>query len=295
MSPVSHLVSNNSEQVHSFVTEIEDRVPYTVYHKYAADRPFLPVIGIVFYLMTLVLGQKVMEHRQPFNLKAVLFVWNASLALFSILSTIRYTEVMLYQYSQPDSSFYSFFCKSAGDNVSAFWYMLFVYSKFVEFGDTIFLILRKRKILFLHWYHHVTVLLMAWIVFVEASAVGPFFGGVNVFIHSLMYTYYTLQTIGIRLPKAISMTLTMMQTTQMLVGLLVVYMTNYYASRGCRSSNVVTVCASIMYASYFLLFARFFLLSYVKPSPRPSDLRGEKKNQLTKDVNNNIKNSRKIE
>lgn len=31
-----------------------------------------------------------------------------------------------------------------------------------EFGDTVFIVLRKRPLLFLHWYHHVTVLVYTW-------------------------------------------------------------------------------------------------------------------------------------
>lgn len=39
---------------------------------------------------------------------------------------------------------------------------MFVFSKVPELGDTVFIILRKRPLIFLHWYHHVTVLLYTW-------------------------------------------------------------------------------------------------------------------------------------
>ena len=33
----------------------------------------------------------------------------------------------------------------------------FAISKLVEYGDTVFLVLRKRPVTFLHWFHHTTV------------------------------------------------------------------------------------------------------------------------------------------
>ena len=37
------------------------------------------------------------------------------------------------------------------DRVSGFWSSLFVLSKVPELGDTIFIILRKQQLRFLHW------------------------------------------------------------------------------------------------------------------------------------------------
>ena len=49
-----------------------------------------------------------------------------------------------------------------GTGPSGFWVMLFIFSKLPELIDTVFIVLRKRQLIFLHWYHHVTVLLFCW-------------------------------------------------------------------------------------------------------------------------------------
>ena len=48
------------------------------------------------------------------------------------------------------------------DKVSGFWATMFVLSKVPELGDTIFIVLRKQPLIFLHWYHHATVLVYSW-------------------------------------------------------------------------------------------------------------------------------------
>lgn len=46
--------------------------------------------------------------------------------------------------------------------VSGFWSTMFVLSKVPELGDTLFIVLRKQPLIFLHWYHHATVLVYSW-------------------------------------------------------------------------------------------------------------------------------------
>ncbi|VDL66713.1 unnamed protein product [Nippostrongylus brasiliensis] len=45
---------------------------------------------------------------------------------------------------------------------ASFWACMFAFSKIAELGDTVFLVLRKRPVIFLHWYHHAVVLVYCW-------------------------------------------------------------------------------------------------------------------------------------
>lgn len=45
---------------------------------------------------------------------------------------------------------------------ASFWACMFAFSKIAELGDTLFLVLRKRPVIFLHWYHHAVVLIYCW-------------------------------------------------------------------------------------------------------------------------------------
>ena len=50
-----------------------------------------------------------------------------------------------------------------------FWSYLFALSKYYELADTLFLILKRKPVIFLHWYHHTTVLLFTWFAEVRAN------------------------------------------------------------------------------------------------------------------------------
>ena len=43
------------------------------------------------------------------------------------------------------------------DGPVGLWVGLFIFSKIPELLDTVFLVLQKKRVIFLHWFHHVTV------------------------------------------------------------------------------------------------------------------------------------------
>jgi elongation of very long chain fatty acids protein 6 len=65
--------------------------------------------------------------------------------------------------------------------------MLFTVSKLFELFDTVLLVLRKKHVMFLHWYHHATVLLYTWFSY-SARNPGIYFIAMNYSVHAVMYT-----------------------------------------------------------------------------------------------------------
>ena len=60
------------------------------------------------------------------------------------------------------------------------------------------MILRNREVIFLHWFHHATVLLYCWHAFHNSIAPGIWFAAMNYVVHSIMYLYYFLAATGYR-------------------------------------------------------------------------------------------------
>lgn len=154
--------------------------------------------------------------------------------------------------------------------MSGFWSWLFVLSKLPELGDTIFIVLRKQPLIFLHWYHHITVLLYTWFSYVEFTSSARWFIVMNYSVHSMMYTYYACRAMGYRPPTTVSMFITASQLTQMFVGCFINYTTYGYLKTGgpqsCRVSKLNVSLSSAMYFSYLVLFGRFFYNAYINKS-----------------------------
>lgn len=50
----------------------------------------------------------------------------------------------------------------------------------------LWLILKKRPVIFLHSYHHITVLLYCWHAYASRNSAGLWFATMNYCVHSLM-------------------------------------------------------------------------------------------------------------
>lgn len=212
-----------------------------------------------------------MKSRSRFNLRGPLAVWSGILAIFSILGAIRTVPELFYvlgkygwDYSICNSS-YAYY------QPTAFWTCLFALSKVYELGDTVFIVLRKQELIFLHWYHHITVLIYSWYSATEQAAAGRWFMTINYTVHAIMYSYYTLKAMRFRIPKSISIAITSLQIAQMIVGLSVNIRVYYLKNRNqyCQQSYDNLMWSSFMYLSYLFLFSSFFINAYLKKSTKP--------------------------
>jgi len=228
--------------------------------------------SIVYLLFIFGVGY-IMRDREPYGLRLPLALWSFTLAIFSIIGTLRTWPEFLnsltnkgVEYTICDPSFLE------TDHVTALWTWLFVCSKLPELVDTVFIVLRKQKLIFLHWYHHVTVLWFSWYSYVGFTSTCRWFVVMNYAVHALMYTYYGVRASRIRVPNVLAMLITTLQTLQMVVGCCINILAFYYktSDESCSVSRENLIWSFLMYTSYFYLFARFFYMSYFKPGGKKS-------------------------
>lgn len=220
------------------------------------------------YVVTIFTLKFYMEDKEKFELRAILAAWNLLLATFSIIGTYKvlpdFIQTLRYK------GFESTLCeKDFLYGVSGLWSYLFVFSKVLEFADTLFIVMRKQKLIFLHWYHHATVLIYSVYCYHEFSASGRWYMTMNYLVHSIMYSYYALRALKFRITPAIAQVITILQLVQMVIGCYLNYrsymllpLTGKY--RSCHISMENIKYSSLLYFSYFVLFANFFINSYIR-------------------------------
>ncbi|KAF2881321.1 hypothetical protein ILUMI_24851 [Ignelater luminosus] len=161
-------------------------------------------ICLSYVYIVKVLGPKLMENRKPFQLKNTLIAYNLFQVIFSawIFYEIGMSGWLTGRYNfrcQPVD--YSNHPNSIRMTHAAWWYY---FSKFTEFMDTIFFLLRKKfsHITTLHVIHHGIMPMSVWFgVKFTPGGHSTFFGFLNTFVHIVMYTYYLLAAFGPQMHK----------------------------------------------------------------------------------------------
>jgi len=247
----------------SFLTsDLEQKYDPVVASNFVKSMPYLPLYFIVVYLIGIFGGQYLMKDKKPFDLRTTLAYWNLSLAIFSFIGVCRTVPTLLYfmaNMTYKEVNCTPYWVTHGGAEVG-FWSALFAVSKFVELFDTAFIVLRKRPLLFLHWYHHVTVLCFTYYACYFEHA-GFFFVGMNYTVHSLMYFYYFLMAKK-SVPKWFRpQWITFLQISQMVVGVVTGLSSYYYKFHGDKdcpgASRDLIIAGFVMYSSYLYLFVEF--------------------------------------
>ena len=52
------------------------------------------------------------------------------------------------------------------------------------------MVLKKRPLLLLHWFHHASVIAFAWASWVYATPLALWYGSMNFSVHAVMYSYF---------------------------------------------------------------------------------------------------------
>lgn len=234
-------------------------------------------VAASLYLVFLWAGDAWMKGREPYNLKGSLAAWNLFLAVFSLIGALR-TAPHLFMLLNSYGFNYTV-CRAAlvsyGNGATGLWVAVFIFSKYAELIDTAFLVLRKRKVGFLHWYHHCSVLLYCWHAYVWEMPTGIYFVSMNYSVHAVMYFYYFLAA-ACKRPPPWALLVTIMQLVQMAIGVIITLFHMHILFHGsvanCDGHVPNLIAALGMYASYFILFAQFLFRRYChKPNNSKKD------------------------
>ena len=174
--------------------------------------------------------ERLRVRRDSVGWRGTVFAHNAGLTAFSLWVACGCWPLLLKRLSSP-GRFNSplqaltceprFFYDERDGSGFAGWALVFYVSKFYEFADTWILVLKnsdgKYRPSFLQKFHHVGVVLFAWLGMATQSNPGIWSVCMNSTVHTLMYAYYAMATVGLRAPTWVAKVLTTIQMGQFVV------------------------------------------------------------------------------
>lgn len=233
------------------------------------DSP-VPTLGYtVLYLVMVLVGPRLMRDRQPFNLKKCMIAHNLMMTALNgyiAVELLVASTRMKYSYICQPVTFINH--KEELRIANAVWWYYF--SKLLEFGDTLFFILRKKdkQLTFLHVYHHSTMFSFWWIGIKWVPSGSTFLPAmVNSFIHVLLYSYYGLAAMGPRVAQYLwwKKYLTILQLIQF-TGALILGV-NAIRSE-CDFPMWMKYTLVVYMVSFIVLFGNFYAKAYIRKGKR---------------------------
>lgn len=138
--------------------------------------------------------------------------------------------------------------------------LIFLYSKYIEWGDTLFLHLSGKHISMLQYTHHMTTAFLMYNNMIDYLSPHMFvFMGLNCFVHIPMYWYFSY-------PKgflhSVRKMITQIQIFQHIICLAtIIYTMNL---DNCQQNKYGNQYGLIMYLMYLFYFSLFYVKSYRK-------------------------------
>jgi len=228
------------------------------------------ILWTVTYIVTIFGGQFIMKNFEPIRLNRLFQIHNLLLTFISLGLLLLFVEQifpMLYRHGL----FYTVCHTDAWTQPLELLYFLNYLVKYHELLDTVFLVLKKKKLDFLHYYHHSLTMVLCYTQLLGKTAVSYVPVTLNLTVHVFMYYYYFQSSRGKRVWW--KKYLTMMQITQFIIDLFFVYFCTYtyYVSTyhpwlpnygTCRGTETAAFFGCALLSSYLFLFIDFFKKTY---------------------------------
>ena len=233
----------------------------------------IPVLVVVIYLIVCLVGTKSMRFYRPLEIDFINILWNAMFCVFSFLGMCRTVFYLISVIVSTEPSLANdLLCNNGhlyNNSTSGFWVTAFMISKFPEFIDTALLILRKKSFNRVHIFHYILMVYYSWDSVAKNSPHFIYIVGINYAIQAIMYGYHILDAFHISKRYFSSNFIIIIQSIQLLSGLLVTGTAYVYSLNGitCGTpSNLVIgmILYSIQIYTFYYYSPYFNKVVYVK-------------------------------
>ncbi|GAB65773.1 GNS1/SUR4 domain containing protein [Plasmodium cynomolgi strain B] len=209
----------------------------------------------LLYIPAVLVLQRVMKKRKEIEAKALKVAWNVCLSMLSLIGVLlilTYDPNVLKSIILEETEY-----RPETRAVIT----IFTLTKIVEYGDTVFLIL-KKKLTFLHSYHHLSVVIYCLYSQKELVSHAHYFVFLNLIVHTIMYFYFGFIYIVPKILYKVRQFITCLQIIQMFIGIFI----SYYAIKNVDNPIYVknAIASLVLYLTYAILFLNFYFNNYCK-------------------------------
>ncbi|CAJ2500198.1 Uu.00g030510.m01.CDS01 [Anthostomella pinea] len=234
------------------------------------------VIIIALYVVVVFGGREFMRNREPLKLNGLFKAHNLLLTLLSGGLLVLFIEQLAPTIWK--NGLYNNICGGDGwtKPLVTLYYLNYI-TKYIELIDTVFLMVKKKPLTFLHTYHHPATALLCYTQLIGHTSVSWVPITLNLTVHVVMYWYYFQSARGIKVWW--KEWITRLQIAQFIIDLGFVYFASwdYFASTHapylphvgkCAGEPFAAIAGCVILSSYLVLFIMFYIATYRKASSR---------------------------